>query len=264
MNESASRDAATARAERARVPARILVVGAGGLGSAAALVLAAHAEHIECLTFVDDDRVEPGNLHRQVLHADAQRGRPKVESAARAMAALAPGLRVETIDERLTADNALDRIAGEHLVLDGSDNFATRFLVNDACMIARVPFVHAAAIRWQGQLLGVDPRRGDPCYRCLFEAPPAPAEGSCDSCAEAGVVGPVVGVLGAMQAEAGLALLAGRLRPGELVTYDGLAGAFRTVRFHRNPACTACGAGAGRILDPAASPPEGHARHATS
>jgi|SRR5579883_1552677 len=229
---------------------RVLVVGAGGLGCGALPVLARSPFAAE-IRFLDDDRVEPGNLHRQPFFAGSL-GQPKAEVAARAVDRLAGRPIGACTIARLTINHARSLVRAFDVVLDGSDNFATKFIVNDACVIERIPFVHAAAIRWQGQLLARDPGRDDPCYRCLFEAPPA-IDGA--GCAEAGVVGPVVGVVGALQAEAALALLEGRAVGGALHVYDGLRGSLRAVRFRRNPRCTACGASENRparALDPAA------------
>lgn len=229
--------------------ARVLVVGAGGLGSAAALELASAAGRVSWVAFADDDRVDASNLHRQVIHRAADAGREKARSAAEALVRIAHGIAAEAIEARLTAENARELVQRFDLVLDGSDNFATKFLVNDACLLERVPFVHAGAIRWGGQWLAVRP--GAPCYRCLFEAPPDGALG--ESCRDAGICGPVVGFVGARQAEAGLELLdgAGEADRSTLYAYDALAGTVRAVSFGRNPECTACGARRESRLDPA-------------
>ncbi len=231
-----------------RGEARALVVGAGGLGSPAARLLARAG--VGTIAIADDDRVELSNLHRQVLHRTADAGRDKVDSAADALRRLAPAVEVIAIRRRVDAGSALGLVRGFHVVLDGSDNFATKFLVNDACVLAGVPFVHAAAVRWGGQLLAV--AAGAPCYRCLFEELPPALEGT--SCREAGIVGPVVGVIGALQAEAALALLDGAANATDLsslIIYDGLTGSTRRVRFARNPHCRACGQRAFTALDPA-------------
>ncbi|MSP63263.1 MAG: HesA/MoeB/ThiF family protein [Myxococcales bacterium] len=250
---------------RGLASARALIVGAGGLGCPAAIVLARAG--VGTIAVCDDDVVEVANLHRQILHRSSDAGLPKVDSAAAAIRRIAPSVTVIPIRDRLGAENALALVRGYDVVLDGSDNFATKFLVNDACVLAGVPFVHAGAVRWGGQLLAVRPGSGGPCYRCLFEAPPPSLEGF--SCREAGVVGPAVGVIGALQGEAALKLLNDRLplpRAGEgrgegetetetetgLVVYDGLSGSIREVRFHRNPLCAACGRVPLRALDPGA------------
>jgi len=232
-------------------PARVVLIGAGGLGCAVAPVLAAAPLPL-CVEVVDDDVVEVGNLHRQVLHRGDAPPAAKAASLAAAITRLAAGrgATARALATRFTADNARALCAGAAVVIDGSDNYATRFLANDGCVLEGVPLVHAASIRWQGQVLAIDPRRGGPCYRCLFEAPPAAAG---QSCAEAGVFGPVCGVVGALAAEAALGLVAGRspylqegdLPLGQLLVYDGLGamdpGATRVVRFRKNPRCLACG-----------------------
>lgn len=235
-----------------RTAARVLVVGVGGLGCPAALALVDGG--IGHLTLIDDDVVAESNLHRQVLYGTADAGRLKVEVAAEALGRRAArgraGLDVTPRVGRVTADNALALVGGFDVVLDGTDQPATKFLLSDACVRARVPLVHAGAVRWVGQLLVMRP--GDPCLRCLFDDIP-PAEGL--SCAEQGVAGPVVGVLGALQAERALAVLDGdpNVRGGELVAYDGLAGTLRTVRFGRDPECRGCGAKAKPLLEEASS-----------
>jgi adenylyltransferase/sulfurtransferase len=216
----------------------VLLIGAGGLGCGAALALAAGGA--DALVVVDDDVVEESNLHRQVLHGAASVGRPKVRSLAEALARRFPDTRVTAVEERFVAGNAAALVGGCAVVVDGSDNLATKFLANDAAVLAGKPLVHAAAVETWGQLLTV-PAAGRPCYRCLFEELPAADAG--DSCAEAGVLGPVPGVLGALQASEALRLLRG-LRPafaGRLIRYDARLMSFRTVRFARNRACLICG-----------------------
>lgn len=241
--------------------ARVVLLGAGGLGCAAAQVLARAAaarggDRPLHVVIADGDRVEIGNLHRQVMHRPEDAGTQKARSLGRAMEALAGrlaapegALTTEAWCERIHGQRARALVAGADVVIDGSDNFATRFLANDACVLEGVKLVHAAAIRWQGQILGVRPGTGGPCYRCLFEEPPGAMAGT--SCAEAGVAGPVVGVVGALAAELAIQLLdgaspylegAGGARLGRLVTYDGLRGETRVVRFRRSSSCLACGA----------------------
>jgi molybdopterin/thiamine biosynthesis adenylyltransferase len=215
-----------------------LIIGAGGLGSPAALALAAAG--VARLGVVDDDRVEATNLHRQVLFGDDDVGELKVVAFARALARRHPGLTVETFVARFDADNAAELIDGYDVLVDGSDNFATKFLANDAAVLARRPLVHGAAVALGGQLLTV-PVGGRPCYRCLFEEPPPAGVGP--SCAEAGVLGPVPGVIGALQGVEAARLLRNETPAfvGRLVQYDSQAMSFRVVRYNPNPVCAVCG-----------------------
>jgi len=219
--------------------AKVLVVGAGGLGSPLMLYLAAAG--IGTIGVVDDDVVELSNLQRQVAHTTARIGTPKVESAALAASAINPGVRIEPHAMRLTADNALSLIERYDLVCDGTDNFATRFLVADACVLARRTLVSAAVLRFEGQLSVSKPHVGGPCYRCLYgEAPP---DGAVPSCSEAGVLGAVTGVMGTLQATEVLKeiLDVGESLAGKLLIWDALASRFRTVRLRPDPHCAACG-----------------------
>jgi adenylyltransferase/sulfurtransferase len=188
---------------------------------------------------VDDDRVDESNLHRQVLHAEAALGTPKARSLADTLARRFPPTRVTAHEERFSAATAARLLAGYDVLVDGSDNLGTKFLANDAAVLARKPLVHAAAVGTNGQLLTV-PTGGRPCYRCLFEELPTE---EAPSCAEAGVLGPVPGVLGALQAAEALRLLRGQSPSfaGQLIHYDAPAFAMRSVRFRRNPLCRVCG-----------------------
>lgn len=219
---------------------RVLVVGAGGLGSPAALYLAAAG--VGTLGLCDADRVDLTNLQRQILHGTPDVGRPKVESGADALRRLNPGVRVVEHPSRLVAANALDVIRGYDVVVDGTDTFRSKFLVNDACVAAGVPYVYAGILRFEGQILTVVPGRG-PCYRCFFREPPPP--GSVPTCAQAGILGAVAGVMGSLQALEVLKLLLGVGEPlvGRLVVFDGEALTFREVRVRRDPQCPACGDG---------------------
>lgn len=221
--------------------ARILIVGAGGLGSPALLYMAAAG--IGTIGIVDDDQVDLSNLQRQIIHTTSRIGISKVESAAAAIAALNPEVRVETHAVRLVAANALDLIGGYDLILDGSDSFATRFLVADACVLARRTLVSAAVLRFDGQLSTFKPHLDPdgPCYRCLHPAPPPP--GLVPSCAEAGILGAVTGALGAMQAaEACKEIIGiGDGLSGRLLIWDALLARMRTVRLPKDPACPLCG-----------------------
>lgn len=220
---------------------RVLLVGAGGLGSPAALYLAAAG--VGHLTLVDDDRVERSNLQRQVLHRDVDTGTLKVRSAATTLLGLNPGVDVSGIDARIDATNAERILAGHDVVIDGSDNFATRYAVNDACVALGIPNVHGSVFRFEGQVTVFWPARPDgagPCYRCLYPAPP-PAE-LAPSCAEAGVLGVVPGVIGMLQAGEALKLLLGVGVPlvGRLLQYDALRGRFDEFDVTRDPRCVSC------------------------
>ena len=217
--------------------ARVLVVGAGGLGSPLLLYLAAAG--VGTLGVVDDDVVDLSNLQRQIAHTTNAIGQPKVESAAAAVRLLNPDVRVETHAFRLGPDTALDLIGRYDVVADGSDNFQTRFLVNDACFFAGKPLVSAAILRFDGQLATF--KKGGPCYRCLFPSPPPP--GHIPSCAEAGVLGAVAGVLGALQAtEVVKEILGiGTSMAGALLIYDALATTFRRITIRSDPGCPLCG-----------------------
>ena len=222
--------------------ARVLVVGAGGLGSPVALYLAAAG--IGKLGLVDDDAVSLSNLQRQILFRTADVGRPKVEAGAEALKALNPGVQIETHNLRLTAANAAELIAGYDIVADGSDNFATRFLLNDACFFARKPLVSAAVTEFEGQLAtykAYEP--GCPCYRCLFAAPP-PAGTTVPNCSETGVLGAAAGVMGSLQALEVLKEAAGlgTGMAGKVLIFNALTADFRTVRLGRDPVCALCGA----------------------
>ena len=215
--------------------ARVLVVGVGGLGCPAAMALARAG--VGTIGLADDDVVEATNLHRQILFTEADVGAPKIDVAARALERLAPGLRVERHATRLLPPNAVDLASRYDVVVEGSDNFPTKFLAADACRLAERPVVHGAALRWNGTALAVGPR-GGPCYRCLFEDVP---DGDAPSCADAGVVGPVVGVVAAAQADFALALLAGEGVAGTLFTFDGLRLAARRRRIAARAGCPLCG-----------------------
>ena len=230
--------------QRKLCASRVLLVGAGGLGSPAALYLAAAG--VGHLTLVDDDRVERSNLQRQVLHADADTGRLKIESAANALRGLNPGVQVAGVEVRVDASNARELLAGQHIVVDGSDNFETRYAVNDACVALGIPNVHGSVFRFEGQVTVFWPARpGDPgpCYRCLYPAPP-PAE-LAPSCAEAGVLGVVPGIIGLLQACEALKLLLGIGEPlvGRMLHFDALRGRFDDFEVLRNRRCRCYGFG---------------------
>ncbi|MEZ5668119.1 MAG: molybdopterin-synthase adenylyltransferase MoeB [Alphaproteobacteria bacterium] len=233
--------------------ARVALIGAGGLGAPAALYLAAAG--IGRLTLIDDDAVELSNLQRQVIHATAMVGRPKTESAAATLAAVNPDIAVAQDRRRLTADNAADLLAGHDVVLDGSDNFATRYAANDACFRLGIPLVSGALLRFEAQVGLFQAHLGPPhpCYRCLFPAPP-PAD-LVPRCDQAGILGAVAGVAGTIMAVETLKLLLGLGDDlsGRLLLYDALGPTFTTMRAGRDPQCSLCaGAGAGPVSSPAA------------
>lgn len=226
--------------------ARVLLVGAGGLGSPAALYLAAAG--VGRITLVDDDRVERSNLHRQVLHRDAAAGESKVRSGVVTLRGLNPSVEVVGLEARLTTSNVHEMLAGQHVVIDGSDNFATRYAVNDACVALGIPCVHGSVFRFEGQVSVFWPARpgvAGPCYRCLYPEPPPPE--LAPSCAEAGVLGVVPGIIGLLQAAEVLKLVLGAGEPlvGRMLHYDGLRGSFAEFEVQRDPRCPACSAPAG-------------------
>jgi adenylyltransferase/sulfurtransferase len=219
----------------------VLIIGAGGLGCPAALALGAAG--VRRIGIVDDDHVDASNLHRQVLFGDADVGQPKAAAFARALSRRFPALDVAVHAVRFDVGNARDLVAAYDVVLDGSDNFATKFLANDAAVLARRPLIHGAAVATGGQLLTV-PAGGRPCYRCLFEEPPAAGVGP--SCAEAGVLGPVPGVIGALAGVEAARLLGGQAPAfvGRLLQYDSARMTLRAVAFNANPRCAVCAADA--------------------
>ena len=230
----------------------VLVIGAGGLGCPAVFALAAAG--VRRIGVVDDDRVDATNLHRQIFHGVGSVGELKVISLARAVSTRFPGIAIETHPVRFDPTCAASLLARYDVIVDGSDNFATKFLANDAAVLARRPLVHGAAVGLSGQLLTVRPG-GHPCYRCLFEDVPPPGVGP--SCAEAGVLGPVPGVIGALQGAEAARLLRGETPAfsGRLIQYDSAAMSFRTVRFKPNPMCGVCGSTRRIVqLDPTAYP----------
>ena len=218
--------------------AHVLVIGAGGLGSPSALYLAASG--VGTLGIVDCDRVDVTNLQRQILFDTADIGQPKAEAARERLQALNPEIRIVVHNLELRANNIRDVFKGYDVILDGTDRMATRFLVNDACVILKKPLVSAAIHRFEGQAMTYVPGRG-PCYRCLFPEPPAP--GTIPSCADAGVLGVLPGVLGTIQATEAIKLIVGAGEPliGRLLTYDALALRFQEFAFERRSDCAVCG-----------------------
>ena len=230
--------------------ARVLVIGAGGLGSPAALYLAAAG--VGTLGIADFDRVENHNLQRQLLHDDSTVGELKVTSAARRLRTTNPFITVIEHPKGVTVANALTLFAAYDIIIDGTDNFSTRYLNNDAAALTRRPLVYGSIYRFEGQVSVFDPAQGGPCYRCLFPEPPA--AGTVPNCGEAGVLGALCGVIGSLQALEAVKLVTGIGEPlrGRLLTYDALGQNFSTLKIPRDPACRLCGAEAViTTLDPA-------------
>lgn len=217
---------------------RVLCVGAGGLGSPLAMYLAAAG--VGTIGIVDFDTVDESNLQRQLLHGTKDVGRPKLDSAVDRLADLNPHVRVVTHNVRLSSANALDILSDYDIVVDGTDNFPTRYLVNDACVFLGKPNVYGSVFRWEGQL-SVFSTEGGPCYRCLFREPPPP--GLVPNCAEGGVLGVLPGIIGSGQAMETIKLLlgVGSSLAGRLLIFDALEMTWREVRLRRNPACPVCG-----------------------
>jgi molybdopterin/thiamine biosynthesis adenylyltransferase len=227
--------------------AKILCIGAGGLGSPSSMYLAAAG--VGTLGMIDDDVVDASNLQRQILHGTDRIGTPKVDSAELTIRGLNPDVKVQKHQTRITSDNALELIAGYDVVIDGADNFATRYLVNDCALRLGKPVVHASIFRFEGQIT-VFPGAGSPCYRCLYPSPP-PAE-EAPSCAEAGVLGVLPGIMGVLQATEAIKLVLGLgdTLAGRLLVYDALATRFRELKLRRDPKCPTCGDGVDRSTIP--------------
>ncbi|MFH1540109.1 MAG: molybdopterin-synthase adenylyltransferase MoeB [bacterium] len=226
------------KGQRKLLESRVLLIGAGGLGAPNALYLAAAG--IGTIGIIDDDKVEMSNLHRQVVHSTKDLGRPKVESAMETMKSINPDIEVIAFKERITSKNAMEIIRDFDLVVDGCDSFATRYLVNDACVLLGKPNVYGSVFRFEGQASLFVPGEG-PCYRCLFPEPP-PA-GMVPSCQEAGVLGVLPGVIGLIQSTEALKYLLGigeSLRD-RLLLFDALRMEFRYMKTRRDPACPVCG-----------------------
>jgi molybdopterin/thiamine biosynthesis adenylyltransferase len=221
-----------------RAQTRVLIVGVGGIGCPAALAMARAG--VRTIGLCDDDKVERGNLHRQILFTemDADARIDKVDAAAKALRAMGCSAELRLHRTRLLPGNAADLVREYDIVLEGADNFATKFLAADACVLSGIPVVHASAVRWVATALAVGPR-GGPCYRCLFED--LPADGA-PGCADAGVMGPVVGIIAAAQSDLALALIDGIAVGGQLVTFDGRADVFRRRAIAPRHDCDLCGA----------------------
>lgn len=226
--------------QKALKSAKVLVIGAGGLGAPVLQYLAAAG--VGTIGVIDDDTVENTNLHRQVIHNDENIGMPKVFSAQTALEKQNPFVTIRPYHRRLTADIAADLVADYDIVLDGSDNFDTRYLVNDVCVKLSKPLVSGALTQWEGQLSIFAPHRDAPCYACVF--PTAPAPHLAPACAEAGVIGPLPGVVGSMMAIETIKLITGAGAPalGQMIIYDALYGETRRLLVTRRPDCKTCGA----------------------
>ncbi|RMH38792.1 MAG: molybdopterin-synthase adenylyltransferase MoeB [Deltaproteobacteria bacterium] len=221
---------------------RVLCIGAGGLGSPSSLYLAAAG--VGTIGIIDDDVVDASNLQRQVIHSTDRVGMPKVDSAERTLTGLNPDVKVVGYKARLSSDNVMDVFDGYDVIVDGTDNFQTRYLVNDAALKLGIPVVHASIFRFEGQLT-VFPGEGKPCYRCLYPEPPPPEEAP--SCAEAGVLGVLPGVMGVLQATEAIKLLLGLpTLAGRLLMYDAIGATFRELKLRADPACPTCADGVDR------------------
>jgi molybdopterin/thiamine biosynthesis adenylyltransferase/rhodanese-related sulfurtransferase len=218
---------------------RVLCIGAGGLGSPAALYLAAAG--VGTLGLIDPDHVDLSNLQRQILHATGDVGRPKLESAHDRILAANPNVKVQLHKDRFIADNAMEIVAGYDVIVDGSDNFPTRYLSNDVCVWAHKPNIYGSVFRFDGQSTIFAPHLGGPCYRCLFPEPPPP--GTVPNCAQAGVLGVLPGVIGTIQALEAIKLIinAGNSLVGRLLHFDALALKFREFKLRRDSKCPVCG-----------------------
>ncbi|HBT20123.1 MAG TPA: adenylyltransferase [Peptococcaceae bacterium] len=217
---------------------KVLVIGTGGLGSPAALYLAAMG--VGTLGFVDSDCVEISNLQRQIIHGTPDIGKPKVESARDRINQLNPHVKVEVYKTRLSRNNVMGIISKYDLVVDAVDNFPTRFLVNDACFFAGKPLVEAGVLRWEGQVMTIFPGEGA-CYRCLFKEPPLPE--NVEDPGEAGVLGVIPGIIGTLQALEAVKIILGRGKnlKGRMLIFDGLNSSFREIEVPKNPRCPLCG-----------------------
>jgi molybdopterin/thiamine biosynthesis adenylyltransferase/rhodanese-related sulfurtransferase len=221
----------------------VLCIGAGGLGSPSSLYLAAAG--IGTIGMIDDDVVDASNLQRQVLHNIDRVGQAKVDSAEKTLRGLNPDLKMKKYKDRLTSDNVMEVLAPFDVIVDGADNFQTRYLVNDAALKLAKPVVHASIFRFEGQLT-VFPANGSPCYRCLYPEPPPPEEAP--SCQEAGVLGVLPGIMGVLQATEAIKLILGlgETLAGRLLVYDALKTRFRELKLRRDPKCPTCGEGVDR------------------
>ncbi len=227
------------KGQKKLLSSKVLVIGAGGLGSPASLYLAAAG--VGTIGIADDDAVDLSNLQRQILHSTADLGRPKVESAEKTLTALNPDVRVVAYHERVVAANVMDMIEPYDFVIDAVDNAQTKFLINDACVLAQKPYVHAGILQWGGQALTYVPGEG-PCMRCIFEDPPANNAGM--TCSEVGILGVVAGTMGCIEASEAIKYLlgSGKLLTGRMLVYDALGQTFTNIDVpSKNPECKVCG-----------------------
>jgi molybdopterin/thiamine biosynthesis adenylyltransferase len=225
------------KGQRALLDAKVLIIGAGGLGAPASLYLAAAG--VGVIGIADADEVDLSNLQRQVIHTTADVGKAKVDSAAETMRAINPDIEVRTHRIHVAADNIMDLIADYDFIIDGTDKFPAKFLINDACVLARKPFSHAGIIRFRGQLMTYVP--GAPCYRCVFREPPPPE--AVPTCRQAGVIGAMGGVIGSLQAMEAVKYIIGKgdLLTGWLLTFDALTMDWRKIKLSKRDDCAVCG-----------------------
>ena len=227
------------KGQKKLLAAKVLIIGAGGLGAPAAMYLAAAG--VGTIGIADCDSVELSNLQRQIIHTTDDIGKPKVQSAAETIKSLNPDVEVITYHEYVNSKNIVSMIAEYDFIIDGADNFPTKFLINDACVLSRKPFCHAGILRFEGQLMTYVPD-GSPGYRCIFEA--LPPNDAVPSCREAGVIGAMAGIIGAMQALEAVKYITGQgeLLTGSMLVFDGLKMEWRKVKLpKRNPLCPVCG-----------------------
>lgn len=218
---------------------KVLVIGTGGLGAPAAMYLAASG--IGTIGLVDGDVVDLSNLQRQIIHQTKDVGKPKVQSGKETINEMNPDVEVITYNEIVTSQNILDIIKNYDFIIDGTDNFAAKFLINDACVLAKKPFSHAGIIRFQGQLTTYIPDNGTPCYRCIFQSPPP--TGVVPTCREAGVIGAMGGIIGTLQALEAIKYIlgVGETLAGYLLTFDAIKMEFRKIKVSKNKKCGVCG-----------------------
>jgi len=235
-----------AKGQKKILDSKVLIIGAGGLGAPAALYLAAAG--VGTIGIVDADDVDLSNLQRQVIHTTPDVGKAKVLSAQETMKAINPDITINTYRKFVDASNIMDLIADYDFIIDGTDNFPAKFLINDACVLAEKPFSHAGIIQFKGQLMTYVPRTG-PCYRCVFREPPPP--NAVPSCREAGVIGAMGGIIGSLQAMEAIKYIIGKgdLLIGYLLTYDALKMNFRKIKLPYGSTCAVCG-GNPSILKP--------------